>query len=202
LIGTAAIAIIGILANLATVLDYLGIKPKTNDDKPKTVVVYTHGSKGKQDIIQFKTTRLIADINGRRDIAEIHDNGQNVFTEVTSDSISIGIDDKEGYQLKNYKNTYFVSDKPIYVEITKSEATRLLKGVIKDDKGNLLEGVEIATLGETALSEKTGYFELKIPDDKLQNAYPLTLSKKGYGTINETYIPESQIPEYRLKKVK
>ena len=115
---------IAILAGIAGILTFYfkfcSKTPENTTNKPKAIVVYTHGEKGKQDIIQFKTTHLIADINGRRDIAQIRENGQNVFTEVSSDSISIGIDDKEGYVLKNAKNTYLVTDKPIYVEIVKS----------------------------------------------------------------------------------
>jgi Effector-associated domain 11 len=198
---------IAVLAGIAGILTFYfkfcSNKPENGtSNNPKTVVVYTHGEGGKQDIIQFKSTHLIADINGRRDIAEIKENGQNIFTEVTSDSISIGIEGSEGFVLKNTKNTYAVNDKPIYVAVTMSETSKLLHGVIKDDKGELLEGVEIATVGEVALSEKTGYFKLKIPNEKQQNTYTLTLRKKGYTTATETYIPQSQMPEYRLKKVK
>ena len=99
------------------------------------------------------------------------------------------------------QTTYLLNGEPIYVAVSLSEQTRGLKGIVKDAETKaLLDNVAVATLGESVLTDANGYFELKIPVPKQQESYPLTLTKKGFKTATENYIPQKQAVEYRLTK--
>ncbi len=76
----------------------------------------------------------------------------------------------------------------------------VIKGVVKDSEGSVLPQVKIAAEGASVISDDNGYFELRIKAHDDQTNYRINISKIGFETKNETYIPDSQIPEYRLKK--
>lgn len=201
----SSIAILAGLAGILTfVFKYCIHVPDSGDGKPFSVVVNTHGVGGRQDIVQMKETKLVADFGGRRELAKVGENGQNTFNEVPAafhnKRIGIGLQGTEGYALRFADSTYLLNGEPIYLAVVQDTKTRLIKAVIKTQNGDLLTGVTITTIGESAVTDAKGYFELTIPADKQQPNYPLTLTKKGYQTATETYIPQSQIAEFRLKK--
>lgn len=198
---------IAVLAGLAGIMTFYFKYCKNvpdNDGKPFSVVVYTHGNGGRQDILQLKETKLVADFVKRRDVAKVGENGQNTFNEIPAafhnKRIGIGLQGTEGYVLRFADSTYLLNGEPIYLAVVQDTKTRLIKAVIKTQNGDVLAGVTITTIGESAVTDAKGYFELTIPADKQQPNYPLTLTKKGYQTATETYIPQSQIAEFRLKK--
>ncbi len=198
---------IAVLAGLAGIMTFYFKYCKNvpdNDGKPFSVAVYTHGSGGRQEILQLKDTKIVADFGGRREVAKVGDNGQNIFAEIPPSfygkKVGVGLSGTEGYVLTFPDSIYLLNSEPIYVAVALGDNTRMIKGVVKTTSGNFLEGVEVTTVGESVLTNAKGYFELKIPTEKQQPTYPLTLTKKGFQTDSETYIPQSQTAEFRLKK--
>lgn len=198
---------IAVLAGLAGIMTFYFKYCKNvpdNDGKPFSVVVYTHGNGGRQEILQLKDTKIVADFGGRREVAKVGDNGQNIFAEIPPSfygkKVGVGLSGTEGYVLRFPDSTYLLNSEPIYVAVALGDNTRMIKGVVKTTSGNFLEGVAVTTVGESVLTNANGYFELKIPTEKQQPTYPLTLTKKGFQTASETYIPQSQTAEFRLKK--
>ena len=71
------------------------------------------------------------------------------------------------------------------------EKNAVLKKIIKEF------GLEAYGIGASPDNQEIA---ISIPADKQQPSYPLTLTKKGFKTATETYIPQSQTAEYRLTK--
>ncbi len=197
-------AVAGVLAIMTFYFKYCGHVSDNGDGKPFSVVIYTHGNGGKQDIIQLKDTKLVADFGGRREVSKVGENNQNIFAEIpatfSNRKIGIGLQGTEGYVLKYPDSLYLLNGEPIYLAVTLGDNARLIKGVVKTQNGDLLESVVVTTVGESSLTDAKGYFTLSIPANKQQPSYPLTLTRKGYRTANETYIPQNQTAEYRLTK--
>ncbi len=184
LIGSIFIGLIGILANLTTVLDYLGIKPNAEDSngKPFSVVVYTHGNGGRQDILQLKETKLVADIGGRREVAKVGENGQNTFNEVSSSfrnkRIGIGLQGTEGYSLTHKDSTYLLNGEPIYLAVQSSCRFCVVEGFVQKQDA-FIPNVVVSIDNFADTTDAKGYFKITIPPNKEQSEYATTVSMKG-----------------------
>lgn len=126
IIGAVMVAVIAILTNLTPVLQFFGYgnaQTPFENNKAFSVVVYTHGQSGKQDIAIMKETKLVADFGGRREVAKVGENGQNTFNEIPSEfrnkRIGIGLQGQEGYILTYKDSSYLLDGNPIYLSVKK-----------------------------------------------------------------------------------
>jgi Effector-associated domain 11 len=76
----------------------------------------------------------------------------------------------------------------------------VIRGLVKDTEGNVLPQVKITVEEKSVPSDDNGYFELTVNKHNDGTNYRINISKTGFETKNETYIPDSQIPEFRLHK--
>jgi hypothetical protein len=152
-----------------------------SDGKPFSVVVYTHGVNGRQDVVQLKETKLITDFGGRRDVARIADNGQNTFNEVApqyrNTRIGIGLQGTEGYVLRFPDSTYLLDGSPIYLAVQPSCRFCKLAGVVRNQNAFIPNAV-VSTGAFVDTTDANGYFEINLPPDKEQTEYPVTVRIK------------------------
>jgi len=177
---------IALLAGLAAILTfyfkYCGHLPEGGNRKPFSVVVYTHGNGGKQDILQLKDTKLVADFHGRRDVAKVGENGQNTFNEVPAlfhnKKIGIGIQGNEGYVLKYPDSTYLLNEEPIYLAVQSSCRFCLIEGFVQS-QNKFIPNLIVSTGTFSDTTDSKGYFKINIPPHKEADDYPITISRNG-----------------------
>ena len=179
-IGTGLVALIALLANLATVLDYLGIKPKDggSDSKPFSVVIYTHGKGGKQYILPLKETKMVADFGGRREVSMVGENNQNIFAEIPATffnkKIGIGLQGTEGYVLTHPDSTYQLNGEPIYVAVQSSCRFCNITGIIRNQKAFVANAI-VSTGRFSDTTDANGLFDITIPPENELSEYPVTV---------------------------
>lgn len=174
------IGAIAILANLTTILDWLGIKPKSGygSEKPFTVVFYTHGKNGRQDILQLRDTKIIADFGGRREIAKVGDNGQNIFAEIPPSfygkKIGIGLSGSEGYILTFPDSIYLLNGEPIYIGVQSSCRFCTITGNVRNQT-QFIRNAIVSTGNYSDTTKVNGYFEIHVPPQMEKSEYGVTV---------------------------
>jgi hypothetical protein len=188
-------AVIAVLTGIAGLITYcfsLFGNPIEKDGKPRekvhnengqsfSVVVYTHGINGRQNVVALKETKLIADFGGRRDVAKIAENGQNTFNEVDAQyrdtRIGIGLQGTEGYVLRFPDSTYLLDGSPIYLAVQTSCRFCKLAGVVRSQNAFIPNAV-VSTGAFVDTTDANGYFEINLPPEKEQTEYPVTVRLK------------------------
>jgi hypothetical protein len=104
-------------------------------------------------------------------------------------------------QISGWSMKDFITPKDSQTAATapKSE-NALIKGIVKTEAGDILPDVKIIVDNKSMITDSNGYFEMTVKAHDDQTNYRINISKTGFETKNETYIPDSQIPEFRLKK--
>jgi Effector-associated domain 11 len=191
---------IAVLAGLAGILTFYFKYGKTvpeNDGKPFSVVIYTHGTGGKQDIINLKETKLVADFGGRRELAKVGENGQNTFNEVPAQfrnkRIGIGLQGTEGYVLSYQDSTYLLDGNPIYLAIQSSCRFCKIEGIVRNQK-QIIPNAIVNTGSFIDTTDSNGYFDINIPPDKEQSEYPVTVRVKGKIVWDKFITPNPKQP--------
>ena len=161
---------------------FCGNSPEVADGKPFSVVVYTHGVGGKQDILQLKETKLVADIGGRREVAKVGENGQNTFNEIPSKyhnkRIGIGLQGTEGYVLTHKDSTYLLNGEPIYLAVQSSCRFCVVEGYVQNQE-SFIPNVVVNIDNFADTTDSKGHFKINIPPDKELSEYAATISIKG-----------------------
>ncbi len=167
------------------------------DGKPFSVVVYTHGIGGRQDILQLKETKLVADFGGRRDVATVGEHGQNTFNEVPAafrnKRIGIGLQGTEGYALTYNDSTYLLNGEPIYLAVQSSCRFCKVAGIVRN-QNTFIPNAIVNTGQYVDTTDANGYFEINIPPNKEQSEYPVTVRVKGKIVWDKFITPNPKQP--------
>jgi hypothetical protein len=115
---------------------------------------------------------------------------------VTAITVIAGIVQISGYSVKDL---FTQKEAQTLVAPAKSD-TVLIKGIVKTETGDVLPDVKVIVDNVSKTSDSNGYFELPVKVHQDGTNYRINISKTGFDTKNETYIPDSQIPEFRLHK--
>ena len=171
---------IAVLAGLAGIMTFYFKFCKNvpdNDGKPFSVVVYTHGQGGRQDIINLKDTKLVADFGGRREDPIVGKNGQNTFNEVPAKfrntRIGIGLEGNEGYILQHDSN-YVLNGEPIYLAIQSSCRFCTIAGTVRNQK-QFIKNAIVSTANFSDTTDVNGYFEIHVPPLMEKSEYGVTV---------------------------
>ena len=173
---------IAAFAGLATLLTFYFNRCKhdtnVNDGKPFSVVIYTHGKGGKQDIMQLKETKLVADFGGRREVSMVGENNQNIFAEIPpsffNKKIGIGLQGTEGYVLTHPDSTYQLNGEPIYVAVQSSCRFCNITGIIRNQKAFVANAI-VSTGRFSDTTDANGLFDITIPPENELSEYPVTV---------------------------
>ena len=171
---------IAVLAGLAGIMTFYFKYCKNvpdNDGKPFSVVVYTHGQGGRQDIINLKDTKLVADFGGRREVATVGENGQNTFNEVPAEfrntRMGIGLKGNEGYILQHDSN-YVLNGEPIYLAIQSSCRFCTIAGTVRNQT-QFIKSAIVSTANFSDTTDVNGYFEIHVPRQMEKSEYGVTV---------------------------
>ena len=130
--------------------------------KPFSVVVNTHGVGGRQDIVQMKETKLVADFGGRRELAKVGENGQNTFNEVPATfrnkRIGIGLQGTEGYVLTHKDSTYLLNGEPIYLAVQSNCRFCIVEGYIQN-QDSFIPNVVVSIDNFADTTDSKGHFK-------------------------------------------
>ena len=188
---------VGLTVLLIAYFKFSGNNPEGGDGKPFSVVVYTHGVGGRQDILQLKETRLVADFGGRRDVATVGEHGQNTFNEVPAafrnKRIGIGLQGTEGYALTHKDLTYLLNGEPIYLAVQSSCRFCKVAGIVRQQNAFVPDAI-VRTGAFVDTTDANGYFEINIPPDKEQSEYPVTVIVKGKIVWDKFMTPNPKQP--------
>jgi hypothetical protein len=184
--------IVALLASVVVIMIFIfkyGCGSGGNNGKPFNVVVFTHGSKGKQDIVKLEDTKLIIDFKGDRRISEVGKEGQNNFNEVPANfwgrELTIGLQGKN-YELVKPNEIYKVSDEPIYVEIKSNCSSCTVEGIVQTYTSFIPNAV--ASIGsQTATTDSNGYFKIIVPPNKEDKEYAVTITLNGK-IVSQKYV--------------
>lgn len=173
----------GVLAGLLIVVFLVLRMGGLADNKPFSVVVYTHGEGGRQNIVQLKETKLVVDFGGDRKVATVGENGQNTFNEVASKfrntNIGIGLQGTEGYALRFPDSTYLLNGQPIYLEVKSVCQTCVIEGFVQNQT-QFLPNYVVSTGIFSDTTDAKGYFKIMVSPEKAMKAdYPVTVLFKG-----------------------
>lgn len=171
-----------IMVLLVVYFKFCGNSPEGGDGKPFSVVVYTHGIGGRQDILQLKETQLVADFGGRRDVATVGEHGQNTFNEIPAafrdKRIGIGLEGTEGYVLSHKDSTYPLNGEPIYLAVQSSCRFCVVEGYVQNQE-SFIPNVVVNIDNFADTTDSKGYFKIDIPPNKELSEYAATISIKG-----------------------
>ncbi len=186
-----------IIILLVVYFKFCGNSSEGGDGKSFSLVVYTHGNGGRQDMLQLKETKLVADFGGRRDVATVGEHGQNTFNEVPATfrnkRIGIGLEGTEGYVLTHKDSTYLLNGEPIYLAVQSSCRFCKVAGIVRQQNAFVPDAI-VRTGAFVDTTDANGYFEINIPPDKEQSEYPVTVIVKGRIVWDKFMTPNPKQP--------
>lgn len=203
---TGAAVIIGILAGIAefTGCNLQSLFGTSVADSTKDLVIYVHGSDGKQDYVLENEGELLVDLGGDRRYPKIGEKGRTVLSEIPAkfigQQLSISVK-AAGWLNKNPQATYLWQGEPIYFPIQRDSALLTIQGRVIDSESK--EGLaEVAIMIDNQwniTTDSLGRFYYELTEKEYQNKYSLSFQKTGYQEATEFYYPTSS-KEFRLTK--
>lgn len=152
---------------------------------------------------------VVLDIRNRTERHKIGENGEvrsvEIPPELFQKPIAIYLE-AYGYEACKKEQTYVLDEKvPIDYCAKPLDQFRVFKGMVVDEKNAPLAGVKITVegLGVAFETDATGSFDYRLPPEKRQDDYRLTLQKTGYKTEGGVaYYPLTQDNKFTLSRIK
>lgn len=196
--------IIGIMGSLAEALNFIDIFPSQNSSTPLQLTVFVRDANG--NVVLENQGRLNIPLGNRSLNEIIGANGRTNFPDITADNrgdtILIGLD-AEGWEIADGVNTFIFTGEPIQLKVKRAKSLGRITGLIKDKNGLGLVGATILIGTDTAVqTDNLGRFIGNMPEHKIQTSYELTIQKEGYKSKSRTYVPNSNLFELELEKIK
>ncbi len=204
---TAAAVIVGLIAGLADIFNFVNIFSGREASEKLQLTVFVTDTEG--NAVLENEGRLNIPLGNRSLNEVIGANGRTNFPDITADNkgdtITIGLDAK-GWELAGKKNEFVFTGEPIQLKVTKDNSLGTIKGIVKTRDGqDFISGATILiNTDTTTTTNELGIFNVVLPDkmrvkDDSQN-YLLTATAQGYTTESQYYSPNSSDAEFRLIK--
>ncbi len=196
--------VIGILGSLAEVLNFIDLFPLKHSNGNLQLTVFVTDTNG--NVALENEGRLNIPLGNRSLNEIIGANGRTNFPDITAnnrgDTILIGLD-AEGWEIAGGVNTFVFTGEPIQLKVKRAKSLGRITGLIKDKNGLGLAGATVLIGADTAVqTDNLGRFVLNMPEHKIQTSYELTIQKEGYKSKSRTYVPNSNLFELELEKIK
>jgi hypothetical protein len=201
---SAAAIVLGMLAALTDILDF--VNPFPVRDSTTQLTVFVTDPDG-SPALEYKG-RLHIPLGNRALNEIIGADGRTSFPDIDAsckgDTIEIGLL-ADGWEIVKDNNTFVFDGTPINLKVRRDNSLGIINGVIKSRDGSeMIAGVRLLVNSDTAVvTDSDGIFKLILPESmRVKNAsdpYELTAIKAGYETLTINYYPETNT-EIRLTK--
>ncbi|MRG45417.1 hypothetical protein GFS24_09840 [Chitinophaga sp. SYP-B3965] len=160
----------------------------------RSLTVFVHGKKGRQDMVLRQKGYVIMDIGGERKKAAISENGEAYFQNLRlDDEVRLNIDFSEPYTSLSPDSVYKITEEGrIYLTVALQGIDKVDGVVLHNDMP--LESVLIKINSLSATTDSTGHFLIRIPDSLQSNKYTVWFYKKGFKTLSKEAYPQTGIP--------
>jgi hypothetical protein len=184
----------------------------TFEDKPQNALqltIYVQGLDGKPVTDLQNKGKLIVDIgNNRRNNLLIGESGRTNLGEIPENmrgkKIYILLE-AESYEAVEPSKQYILDGKPIYFLVQPAKSIGIIQGIVKDQKSEkFIQGASVMIANAVpAITDNFGRFRIQLPEAKPGVEYEIRIQKKGYKTMNYTYIlstAKNSVIEVRLER--
>lgn len=174
-----------------------------------SVTVFVHGKKGRDDRILKNQGQVMLALRSSEIPCSINEKGEATFKELPiglkDTPVLIRIYHPQPYRAIHPDSLYHLQpNAAIYLEVALEGINRVF-GHIKDfHTEQWLDSVRVSIENYATYTDKFGWFELNIPEDKQRKFQKLSFYKKGYHTEELDSIPvhTQQAIDFSLKKGK
>jgi hypothetical protein len=193
-LGGGLIALIGILANLTTILDYLGLKP-TESGKEINVAVNVADKEGKliPNLNNNGAYVVMTTSGGGAPQELIDDKGKANFTNIkVGDKVRLKINFSEPYH--PLKDTFYTvpADGRIDLVVGLENQDRVSGRVFYKEKP--LPGVIVSIDDLRATTDDLGFYKIKIPEAMQRKKQTVYFNKTGFKTLIKNTFPQTDTP--------
>ena len=192
--GGGVVAFIGILANLATVLDYLGVKSK-DEGMIKNVSVSVENKERDLIPVLSKAAYIIMVVDGGDVKKElIDDKGKASFQNVKiGDKVRLKVDFSEPYRPLNADSLYTIpSDGRLTLTVGLQNLGLVFGRVLW--RNQPLEGVLVAIGDLRDTTNDLGLYSIQIPETEQRKEQEVIFKKMNYKTLIKTAYPQTNQP--------
>ena len=192
--GGGVVALIGLLANLATVLDYLGVKSK-DEGMIKNVSVSVENKERDLIPVLSKAAYIIMVVDGGDVKKElIDDKGKASFQNVkVGDKVRLKVDFSEPYRPLNADSLYAIpSDGRLTLTVGLQNLGLVFGRVLWRDQP--LEGVLVAVGDLRDTTNDLGLYSIQIPETEQRKEQEVIFKKMNYKTLIKTAYPQTNQP--------
>lgn len=160
----------------------------------RSVTVFVHGKKGKQDMILRQQGYVIMDLSSERKKASINENGEAYFQNLQiDDKVRLNIDFTEPYKSLYTDSIYTITeDGRIYLAVALFGIDKVQGIVLYDDQP--LTDVTVMIDQLSTRTDSTGIFLISIPESLQKNKYTVWFFKSGFKAISKEAYPQTGIP--------
>ncbi len=183
-VGTGVV--VGILAGIFRIAD-ISLKDIFGGGSPEsfTVTVFVHGKKGKDDRILKNQGQVMLGLRTNEMPCSINEKGEATFKEIPmgfkGQKVPIRIEHPQPYRATHPDSLYLLEpNAAIFVEVA-LEGTNVIKGKVMDfNTEQWLDSVRVSVENVATYTDKFGWFELEIPENKQRKFQRVSFFKKGY----------------------
>ena len=193
-LGGGVVALIGLLANMATVLEYLGIQSKEAGTL-KNVSVSVENKEHDLIPVLSKSAYIIMAVDGGDVKKElIDDKGKAAFQNVkVGDKVQLKVDFSEPYRPLKPDSLYTIpANGRITLTVGLQNLGRIFGTVKYGDK--FMEGVLVDIEGLRDTTDLAGSFEIIIPENKQRKDPKVKFLKKGFKDMTKPAFPQNNEP--------
>jgi hypothetical protein len=157
----------------------------------RTITVFVHGKKGKQDLILRQQGYVLMDVDGERKRESIDEKGEAKFSNIrTGDVVKLNIDFSEPYTSVYPDSNYIISnDGEIYLLI-ELEGINKVKGMVLY-KDQPLPEVTVKIDSLLAKTDTLGCFKIEIPAYLQSKKYNVYFNKAGFQSASYIAYPQT-----------
>lgn len=188
-LGAGMVALIAILANLATIMDFLGIKPKS-DGKITNVTIMVEDKSG--EFVMRQQGKIVMMVEGG-DVKQedIDSKGAASFKNVkVGDKVRLKVDFSEPYRPLNPDSLYTIpADGRIGLRVGLQNLGKVFGRVIYGN--DALTGVIVAVGNQRDTTDDLGRYEILIPENYQRQEQEVFFKKVGFKSIMKKAFPQT-----------
>lgn len=150
-----------------------------------TVTVFVHGKKGKDDRILKNQGHVMLGLRTNEMPCSINEKGEATFKEIPIGfkglKVPIRIDHQQPYRATYPDSAYTLEpNAAIYLEVSLEGADRIFGKVMDFKTEKWIDSVRVSIENFYTYTDKFGWFELPIPEDKQRKFQRVSFFKQGY----------------------
>jgi hypothetical protein len=183
------------------------IEKFTSCTDPFSITIYTHGNKGKQDVVLRSIGEIVVDIKNDRKTEKINEKGYSIVVGIPSNYIGERV--PINVLAPTYQSAYSDSlfelkpNQSIYIKLKRKNLDKIKGYVVNELNGEPIKNVEIkvGTLTPT-FTDSYGYFEQGIPETEQEEKINIVIRKENFKTISDPItLNSNQVMKFPLTPI-